>query len=139
MIKAIEKIFIKDKYRQKLLIDPLITNKAIYRDSLNCLFNIRSRLNMSMNSPIKKPLVLINQSNSGYLLIYFYHKFLDRAKEANTYNGKSRRLSSQILSFSYFFNFIFKENIFNEENNRTLKLVVVEEKLDYIVINNNGN
>ena len=36
-----------------------------------------------MKSPIKKLLVSINQSNSGYL-IYFYFKIFDRTKEANT-------------------------------------------------------
>ena len=39
---------------------------------------------MYIKSLIRKLLVSINQSFSGYL-IYFYYSFFDRAKEANMY------------------------------------------------------
>ena len=39
---------------------------------------------MNIKSLIRKLLVSINQSFSGYL-IYFYYNFFDRTKEANMY------------------------------------------------------
>ena len=87
--------------------------------TFNCLFAIQSVL--SINSPIKKLLVSINQWNSGNL-IYFYYKFFDRVKEANIYATKLRGLVSS---------FILKENhIFNEEDNPSQKVVIGEEELD---------
>ena len=46
---------------------------------------------MKNNSPIRNLLVSTNQSSSG-CLICFYYKFFDRAKEANMYEIKSRRV-----------------------------------------------
>ena len=41
------------------------------------------------------------------------------------------RLRSQILNFGYFSNFIFKENqVFNQEENHSRKVVIVEKELD---------
>ena len=41
------------------------------------------------------------------------------------------RLLSQILNFRYFSNFIFKENqVFNQEENHSRKVVIVEKELD---------
>ena len=41
------------------------------------------------------------------------------------------RLRSQILNFRYFSNFIFKENqVFNQEENHSRKVVIVEKELD---------
>ena len=41
------------------------------------------------------------------------------------------RLGSQILNFRYFSNFIFKENqVFNQEENHSRKVVIVEKELD---------
>ena len=44
--------------------------------------------------PIRKLLVSIHESFSGYL-IYFHYNFFDRAKETNMYQTKSLRLRSQ--------------------------------------------
>ena len=74
---------------------------------------IRSVLSMNINSRISKLLVSINQSFSGYL-IYFYYNIFDRAKEANMYEIKSRKLCSQ-------------------------NFVVVEEELDGINMHDIGN
>ena len=49
---------------------------------------------MNIKLPIRKLLVSINHSFSGYL-IYFYYIFFDRAKDANMYETKSKRLRSQ--------------------------------------------
>ena len=63
--------------------------------------------------------------------MYFYYKFFDRAKEAI----KSRRIRWQILSVLYFPSFIFKENhVFNEKENPSQKVVIVEKELDDIDI-----
>ena len=76
-----------------------------------------------MKSPVKKLLISINQSNSGNLT-YFYYKLFDKAKEANIYAIKSKRLYSRILSFLYFSSFIFKENqVFKEEGNPSQKMI----------------
>ena len=92
-----------------------------------------------MNSPIKKLLVSINQSNSDDL-IHFYYKFFDIVTETNTYPIKSRRLLRQILSFLYFSSFIFRENQdFNGEDNHSQKVVTVEEELDDTDIYEIGN
>ena len=40
--------------------------------TFSCLFVIQSILSISMNSPIKKLIVLIDQSNSGYLILAYY-------------------------------------------------------------------
>ena len=41
------------------------------------------------------------------------------------------RLRSQILNLRYFSNFIFKENqVFNQEENHSRKVVIVEKELD---------
>ena len=45
---------------------------------------VTSPLSMNIKSLIRKLLVSINQSFSGYL-IYFYYNFFDRTKEANMY------------------------------------------------------
>ena len=83
-----------------------------------------------MKSTIKKLLVYINQSNSCNL-IYFYYKLFDKAKEENIYAIESRRPRSQILSFLYFSSFVFKENqVFNEEDNPSQNVVIVEKELD---------
>ena len=87
-------------------------------------------LHISMKLPIKRLLVSINQSNSGCLK-YLWYKLFNRAKEANIYAIKSMRLRSQILNFRYFSNFIFKENqVFNQEENHSRKVVIDEKELD---------
>ena len=66
-----------------------------------------------MNSLIRKLLFSINQSYSG-CLIYLYYKVFDRAKDANMYEIKSRKLLSQ-------------------------KIFRVEEELDSIDADGTGN
>ena len=69
-------------------------------------------------------------------MIYFYYKFFDRAKEAI----KSRRLLWQILSFLYFSSFLFKENhVFNEKDNSSQKVVILEKELYDIDVDNTVN
>ena len=73
-------------------------------------------------------------------MIYFYYKFFDWDKEANVDAIKLRWLRSQILSFLYFSNFIFKENlVFNEKDNPSQKVVITEEELDGIDRDDIGN
>ena len=61
--------------------------------------------------------------------MYFYYKFFGKAKEAI----KSWRLRWQILSVLYFSNFIFKGNhVFNQKDNLSQKVVIVETELDDI-------
>ena len=61
--------------------------------------------------------------------MYFYYKFFGRAIEAI----KSWRLRWQILSVLYFSNFIFKGNhAFNQKDNPTQKVVIIEKELDDI-------
>ena len=73
-------------------------------------------------------------------MIYFYYTFFDRAKEVNIYAIKSRRLHLQLLSFLYFCSFVFKENhVFNEEENPSQKVVIVEKEPDDIDIDDIGN
>ena len=51
------------------------------------------------------------------------------------YAIKSRRLRSQISSFLYFSSFITKKNqVFNEEDNSSQKVVIVAKKIDDIDI-----
>ena len=69
-------------------------------------------------------------------MIYFYYKFFDRAKEAI----KLRRLRWQILSFLYFSSFVFKENhVFNEKDNSSQKVVILEKELDDIDVDDTVN
>ena len=69
-------------------------------------------------------------------MIYFSYKFFDRAKEAI----KSRRLRWQILSFLYFSSFLFKENhVFNEKDNSSQKVVILEKELDDIDVDDTVN
>lgn len=58
--------------------------------TFNCLFLIQSILSISMNSPIKKLLVLIKQSNSGYLILV-----ITNFKRAKINAIKLRRVSLQ--------------------------------------------
>ena len=51
-----------------------------------------------------------------------------------------RTLRSKILNFLYLSSFIFKQNqVFNEEDNPSQKVVLVEEELNDIDINDIGN
>ena len=100
---------------------------------------MQSVLHIRMKSPIKELLVSVNQSDS-HNFIYFYYTFFDSAREANIYAIKSRRLRRQILGFSYFLSFIFRDNhVFNEEDNLSQETVITDKELNDIDIDDIGS
>ena len=94
---------------------------TVYRNHL-----IDNDIHLFLRHLIKKLLVSINQSSN---LLYFYYNFFGRAKEANIYEIKLRRLSSQIFKI-FFSSFIFKENHGFIEDSNLLEKVLVEKELD---------
>ena len=76
---------------------------------------------------------LIKSQTNSCNLIYVYYKLFDRAKEANIYAIKSRRLRLQILSFLHLSNIIFNASKKHFTKN------TVEEELDDIDIDDIEN
>ena len=91
-----------------------------------------------MKSPIEKLLVSINQSNSGYM-IYFFYKLFKRNKEANIYEIKSRRQRLKNWSFCIFLVLFSRKITFSMKKTNSSQKVVIIDGQDDIDIDDIGN
>ena len=91
-----------------------------------------------MKSSVRKWLVSMNQSSFGYL-IYFQHKFFDRAREQICMKPNHRDHICKKCWFFWFYSFLFKKNHVFKEDNSSEKVVIVEEDLHGIDTDDTGN
>ena len=91
-----------------------------------------SKSTFNHDDPIKKLLAPINQSS---YLICFCYNFFEIAKEINTYEIKSSRLGSQILTCFIFLD-LFKKKTLQKSN--TPEKMLVQEELDCVIIDDIG-
>ena len=98
---------------------------------LNVLWTY-SKSTFNHDDPIRKLLVPINQS--PYFICFCYNLF-EIAKEINTYEIKSSRLGSQILTCFIFLD-LFKKKTLQKSN--TPEKMLVQEELDCVIIDDIG-